>query len=46
MDWATTGRIASLAGAIKIERPGPQNHRFTPDEFHARFKKEFRYDLA
>jgi len=46
LDWDTTGRVASLLGAIKIERPGPQNHRFTPDEFRARFKKEFRYDLA
>ena len=46
MDWETTGRIASLIGAIKIERPGPQNHFVTQDEFRARFKKEFRYDLA
>jgi adenosine kinase len=33
-------------GAIKIERPGPQNHFVTPAEFRARFKKEFRYELA
>jgi adenosine kinase len=46
IDWETTGRIASLLGAIKIERPGPQNHYVTPEEFRARFKKEFRYDLA
>ncbi|MCX7059872.1 MAG: carbohydrate kinase family protein [Nevskia sp.] len=46
MDWETTGRIASLIGAIKIERPGPQNHFVTVDDFRARFKKEFRYDLA
>ena len=46
MDWETTGRIASLIGAIKIERPGPQNHFASPEEFRARFKKEFRYDLA
>ena len=45
MDWETTGRIASLMGAIKIERPGTQNHKLTPDQFKARFKKEFRYDL-
>ncbi|MGB7754739.1 MAG: carbohydrate kinase family protein, partial [Salinisphaera sp.] len=25
-DWETTGRIASLMGTIKIERPGTQNH--------------------
>jgi adenosine kinase len=46
MDWETTGRVASLLGAIKIERPGPQNHRVTLEQFRQRFKKEFRYDLA
>ncbi|WP_273456069.1 carbohydrate kinase family protein [Nevskia ramosa] len=46
LDWDTTGRVASLLGAIKIERPGPQNHSATPEQFRARFKKEFRYDLA
>ena len=24
MEWKTTGRIASLAGALKIEKPGTQ----------------------
>ena len=28
MDMATTGRIASLMGALKIEHLGPQNQRF------------------
>ena len=28
MDLATTGRIASLMGALKIEHLGPQNQRF------------------
>lgn len=46
LDWETTGRVASLLGAIKIERPGPQNHNTSPEQFRARFKKEFRYDLA
>ena len=46
MDWETTGRIASLMGAIKIERPGTQNHTLTPESFRARFKSEFRYDLV
>ncbi|HKY92900.1 MAG TPA: carbohydrate kinase family protein [Nevskiaceae bacterium] len=45
LDWETTGRVASLMGAIKIERPGTQNHKTTPDAFRARFKKEFRYEL-
>lgn len=46
LDWDTTGRIASLMGAYNIERPGTQNHRFTVDQFRARFLKEFRYDFA
>jgi adenosine kinase len=41
MDWETTGRIASLMGAIKIEQHGTQNHSFTRDEFSARFKAGF-----
>jgi adenosine kinase len=45
MDWKTTGRVASLMGAIKIESNGTQNHRFTPSEFAARFKQEFGYAL-
>jgi len=32
-------------GAIKIERPGTQNHAFTMDQFKERFKKEFKYEL-
>ncbi|WP_423823619.1 carbohydrate kinase family protein [Salinisphaera sp. SPP-AMP-43] len=45
-DWDTTGRIASLMGTIKIERPGTQNHSFTMDEFKARFADEFDRELA
>jgi len=44
-DWETSGRIASLMGAIKIERPGTQNHRFTLDEFRERYAREFRTTL-
>ena len=29
LDWETTGRIASLMGAIKISVRGTQNHSFT-----------------
>jgi adenosine kinase len=43
LDWETTGRIASLMGAIKIETPGTQNYRFRREEFHARFKENFGY---
>lgn len=45
MDWETTGRVASLMGAIKIEQHGTQNHRFTQEEFAARFKESFGYAL-
>lgn len=41
MDWATTGRIASLMGAIKIAHHGTQNHSFTRPEFKAKFEQEF-----
>ncbi|HEX5961854.1 MAG TPA: carbohydrate kinase family protein [Rhodanobacteraceae bacterium] len=40
-DWPTTGRIASLLGALKIAQPGTQNHHFTPDEFAAEYKRQF-----
>ncbi len=40
-DWATTGRIASLMGAIKIEQPGTQNHYFEMDAFKARYQESF-----
>jgi adenosine kinase len=43
MDWETIGRIASLSGALKIEKPGTQNHRFTLEEFQARFRDNFGY---
>lgn len=45
LDWETTGRVASLMGAIKIEQPGTQNHRFTMDEFRDRFREDFGYAL-
>jgi adenosine kinase len=45
MDWETTGRIASLMGAIKIAQVGTQHHRFTPDEFGERFRAAFGYRI-
>ena len=45
LDWETTGRIAALMGAMKIEHPGTQNHAFTSEEFAARFKNEFGSSL-
>lgn len=45
-DWETTGRIASLLGAIKIESRGTQNHRFTPAEFEQRYQANFGAALS
>jgi adenosine kinase len=41
LDWETTGRIASLLGALKIAHAGTQNHSFTRDEFADRFRTAF-----
>ena len=41
LDWATTGRIASLMGAIKITHDGTQNHTFTIEEFRRRYREAF-----
>ncbi|ADJ27536.1 carbohydrate kinase family protein [Nitrosococcus watsonii] len=43
MDWETTGRIASLLGAIKIGHHGTQNHAFELAEFWDLFKENFHY---
>ncbi len=40
-DWRTTGRIASLMGAIKIECHGTQNHSFSRDELIDRYRESF-----
>jgi adenosine kinase len=45
-DWETTGRIASLMGALKIECHGTQNHGFTLDEFKSRYKSSFGRSLS
>jgi adenosine kinase len=41
LDWQTTGRVASLMGAIKIESRGPQNHSVTKAEFDRRYRDNF-----
>jgi adenosine kinase len=45
LDWETTGRIAALMGAIKVERHGTQNHDFERDEFERLYRKHFGADL-
>ncbi|MAT66166.1 MAG: carbohydrate kinase family protein [Gammaproteobacteria bacterium] len=46
MDWETTGRIAAMMGAIKIEKHGTQNHSFSRGEFEERYKESFGHGLA
>ena len=46
LDWDTTGRIASLLGAIKIESRGTQNHRFSAVEFEQRYQESFGRTLT
>ncbi|HEY8101543.1 MAG TPA: carbohydrate kinase family protein [Burkholderiaceae bacterium] len=43
MDWATTGRLASLMGAIKITHQGGQNHAPSKIEIEDRFQQAFGY---
>lgn len=45
-DLETTGRIASLMGAIKVESPGTQNHGFTLQEFKDRYRESFGSSLS
>ncbi|MHB1331916.1 MAG: carbohydrate kinase family protein [Sulfuriferula sp.] len=45
MDWATTGRLASLMGALKIAQQGAQNHQHSRDEIGTLFHSQFGYAL-
>ena len=45
LDWQTSGQIASLIGAIKIEHHGTQNHHFSKSEFEARYRENFAASL-
>jgi len=44
-DWHTTGRIASLMGALKIEHHGTQNHRYSMDQFRSAYRANFSAEL-
>ncbi len=44
-DWPTTGRLASLMGAIKIAHQGGQNHAPSKAEIAKRFEEAFGYRL-
>lgn len=41
LEWPTTGRIASLMGALKIAHHGTQNHRYGRDEFARLYREAF-----
>jgi len=40
-NWDVTGRVGSLCAAYALEQVGTQNHRFTPEEFIARYRQVF-----
>ena len=44
-DLPTSGRMASLMGALKVEHPGTQNQRFDYAEFAEQFRQQFGYAL-
>jgi adenosine kinase len=41
LSWELCGRIGALAATYCLEQCGPQNHRYTPIEFVARFRQHF-----
>ena len=43
LDWDTTGRLAAVMGACKIEVNGTQNHAPSRDEIDQRFQENFNY---
>ena len=45
LPWETTGRVASLLGAIKIAHAGTQNHVFTRDAFADQYQAAFGQSL-
>ncbi|KAF1055819.1 MAG: Adenosine kinase [Burkholderia gladioli] len=45
LDWATTGRLASLMGSIKIAHPGPQSYTLSRADILSRFQTAFGYSI-
>jgi len=41
LPWGLAGRMGALAATYVIEQPGPQSHRYTLEEFDARFRRHF-----
>jgi len=44
-DWPTTGKLASVMGALKIAQRGAQNHGLPPGELAHQFQAEFGITL-
>jgi adenosine kinase len=42
-DWASTGKLGAVMGALKIAQRGAQNHSTSRDDAEARFRKAFGY---
>jgi adenosine kinase len=45
-DWPTTGRLASVMGALKIASQGGQNHAAGTEDIAAKFEASFGYRYA
>jgi adenosine kinase len=45
LDWQTCGQMGALAATYCLEKPGTQNHCFTPVEFAQRYERIFNDDL-
>ena len=45
-DWETTGQIAAVMGAIKVEQHGTQNHKPTKHDIRERYKAAFGVELG
>jgi adenosine kinase len=43
LDWETTGRLAAIMGACKIEMHGTQNHDPSREQIAERFKGNYNY---
>jgi adenosine kinase len=41
LDYETSGQIAAVMGALKIESRGTQNHRATPEQIERRLAESF-----
>ncbi len=41
LSWPVIGRLAALTAVYAVENPGPQQHRYTIDEFRDRYHANF-----